>query len=128
MKLTSILTRFFRLQFIKDPLEADLWADLLIARSGAGITREVGLLGVPSIFIPLPGSSSNNHQYQNAQALEKLGKAIVVQEGGLLAEQIKMQLARLLEADQYKKLCKLLIAEKPESATAKIAQEVLSLA
>lgn len=114
--------------FIKYPLEAYLWADLVISRSGAGITRELDLLGLPCILIPLPGNASNNHQFQNAQSLEDKGQAVVIQEGGLLAEQLKLALQKFDEEGYYQsRILKDLNHDKTEAASVRIAEVVFGL-
>lgn len=42
------------------------WANLIIARSGAGVLAEIALFGLPSILIPYP-FAADNHQKTNAE-------------------------------------------------------------
>lgn len=54
-------------------------ASLVIGRSGAHFTYELGYLGKPAILIPLP-NASHNEQWQNAQLLKKHNLAIVIRQ------------------------------------------------
>jgi UDP-N-acetylglucosamine--N-acetylmuramyl-(pentapeptide) pyrophosphoryl-undecaprenol N-acetylglucosamine transferase len=46
--------------------------ELVISRAGASTIAELSYVGLPAIFIPLP-SSSENHQFYNAKALDDQG-------------------------------------------------------
>lgn len=63
--------------FINAMEETYKWADIVIARAGAGLVRELELAGRPAIMIPLPNAQE---QLSNANDLAKRGQAIVVQE------------------------------------------------
>ena len=52
---------------------------LLIARSGAMTVSEVSMVGMPSIFVPLP-HAADNHQMHNAYSLSEHGAAIMLQQ------------------------------------------------
>lgn len=58
--------------FIDDMVSAYQWADLVICRAGAMTVSEVAAVGVPAIFIPLPGAI-DDHQTANAQYLTDAG-------------------------------------------------------
>ena len=51
--------------------------DLIICRSGAMTVKEISIVGVPAIFIPL-ASVVSNRQEDNARVLEKMGSAKVI--------------------------------------------------
>ena len=53
------------------------WADLVIARAGAGVISECLAFGLPMILIPYP-HAADNHQYENAKYLEEKHAAIVL--------------------------------------------------
>jgi UDP-N-acetylglucosamine--N-acetylmuramyl-(pentapeptide) pyrophosphoryl-undecaprenol N-acetylglucosamine transferase len=59
--------------------------DLFIGRSGANTVYEMGVLEIPSIFIPIPWAT-HNEQKKNAQVLEKLGLATIIEEGELIGD------------------------------------------
>jgi UDP-N-acetylglucosamine--N-acetylmuramyl-(pentapeptide) pyrophosphoryl-undecaprenol N-acetylglucosamine transferase len=52
-------------------------------------------LGVPAVFIPLPGASGDE-QAANARLVERAGGAVVVPQGDLTAESLMDALSRLL--------------------------------
>ncbi len=53
------------------------WANLVIARSGAGVVAECLIFGLPMILVPYP-FAADNHQKANADFLEKEGAASVI--------------------------------------------------
>jgi UDP-N-acetylglucosamine--N-acetylmuramyl-(pentapeptide) pyrophosphoryl-undecaprenol N-acetylglucosamine transferase len=70
-------------------------AALLVGRSGAGTVTECCNLGVPAVFIPLPGASGDE-QTANARLVEAAGGAVVLPQGDLTAESLVDTLTRLL--------------------------------
>jgi len=54
-------------------------ADLLLCRSGASTVAEITAAGKPAVFIPFP-RAADDHQRVNAQALERAGAAVVLEE------------------------------------------------
>lgn len=56
--------------------------DLFVGRAGANTVYEMGVLQIPSIFIPIPWVT-HNEQQKNAEVLVKLGLAEIIQEGEL---------------------------------------------
>jgi UDP-N-acetylglucosamine--N-acetylmuramyl-(pentapeptide) pyrophosphoryl-undecaprenol N-acetylglucosamine transferase len=89
-------------EFIEDMPEAYHWADLVVCRLGATTLAELLVLGQPSVLIPFAGAA-DNHQEENALAVEKEGAAVVVRETELEGE----------------RLCEILsgLANHPESLT-----------
>jgi UDP-N-acetylglucosamine--N-acetylmuramyl-(pentapeptide) pyrophosphoryl-undecaprenol N-acetylglucosamine transferase len=79
------------LPFIQDMAAAYAWADLVICRAGALTISELGAVGIGSILVPYP-FAIDDHQWVNAQFLEKEGAAIVIRQHDLtpscLAEQL----------------------------------------
>lgn len=67
------------LPFYNDVVSLYSWADIVIARSGAGTVFEVLAAKRPAIFIPLK-TSADNHQYYNALWATKSGFAFILQE------------------------------------------------
>ncbi|MCX7097112.1 MAG: undecaprenyldiphospho-muramoylpentapeptide beta-N-acetylglucosaminyltransferase [Methylococcales bacterium] len=76
--------------FIEDMVEVYQWADLVVCRAGAMTVSEVAALGVPAIFIPLPGAI-DDHQTANARYLTEVG-------AGLLLKQSDMNPVTLADA------------------------------
>lgn len=60
--------------YLEDMPEKLMWADIVIARSGASTLAELAAMKIPSILIPYP-LASDNHQQKNAMAFEKSGAA-----------------------------------------------------
>jgi UDP-N-acetylglucosamine--N-acetylmuramyl-(pentapeptide) pyrophosphoryl-undecaprenol N-acetylglucosamine transferase len=54
-------------------------ADLVLCRSGASTVAEVTAAGKPAVFVPFP-RAADDHQRVNAQALERAGAAVVLEE------------------------------------------------
>lgn len=69
---------------------------VLVGRSGAGTVNECCNLGVPAVFIPLPGASGDE-QAANAGLVEAAGGAVVLPQGDLTAERLVDTLTRLLD-------------------------------
>ena len=54
-------------------------ADLILCRSGASTVAEITAAGKPTVFVPFP-RAADDHQRVNAQALERAGAAVLVEE------------------------------------------------
>ena len=65
--------------FINDMPAFFARADLLLCRSGASTVAEITAAGKPAIFVPFP-RAADDHQRVNAQALERGGAAVVLEE------------------------------------------------
>jgi UDP-N-acetylglucosamine--N-acetylmuramyl-(pentapeptide) pyrophosphoryl-undecaprenol N-acetylglucosamine transferase len=66
-------------QFISDMPGFFRRADLVLCRSGASTVAEVAAAAKPAVFIPFP-RAADDHQRVNAQALERAGAAVVLEE------------------------------------------------
>jgi UDP-N-acetylglucosamine--N-acetylmuramyl-(pentapeptide) pyrophosphoryl-undecaprenol N-acetylglucosamine transferase len=75
--------------------DAYRWADLVVARSGAGTIAEIAAAGLPSLLVPLADASSD-HQAANADAIAATGAAVVVREADWSCDPLAAQLAALL--------------------------------
>ena len=84
--------------FIDDMVAAYQWADLVICRAGAMTVSEVAAMGIPAIFIPLPGAI-DDHQTANAHYLTDAGAGLLLMQNDLnpvtLAEHITEALKKL---------------------------------
>ena len=69
-------------RFIDDMPSVFARADLLICRSGASTVAEVTAAGKPAIFVPFP-RAADDHQKRNAEALERAGAAVMLEESKL---------------------------------------------
>ncbi len=83
MRLLMICPRFFKR------------ADLLLCRSGASTVAEVTASGRAAVFIPFP-RAADDHQKRNAEALERAGAAIMIEESKLTPETLTETVSSLL--------------------------------
>jgi UDP-N-acetylglucosamine--N-acetylmuramyl-(pentapeptide) pyrophosphoryl-undecaprenol N-acetylglucosamine transferase len=70
-------------------------AALLLGRAGAGTVNECCNLGVPAVFVPLPGAGGDE-QTANARLVEAAGGAVVLPQAELTADRLVELLTRLL--------------------------------
>lgn len=115
------------LEYINDMPHALAAADLVVCRSGAGVS-EILAGGLPAILVPFPQAASNHQEY-NARSLERAGAAEVILdrdlEGKLLAGRIA---AILKDPEQHRRMrAAALNLARPEAA-ADIARNILALA
>ena len=82
-------------KFIEDMPAAFARADLLVCRSGASTVAEVTAAGKPAIFVPFP-RAADDHQRVNAEALARVGAAVVVEESKLEGVWLAETIAALL--------------------------------
>lgn len=81
-------------EFIEDMAGAYRDADVVVGRAGATTLAELTAFGRAAILIPFP-YATDNHQRVNADALERVGAARVLDEKGLTAELLARELALL---------------------------------
>jgi UDP-N-acetylglucosamine--N-acetylmuramyl-(pentapeptide) pyrophosphoryl-undecaprenol N-acetylglucosamine transferase len=70
-------------------------ASLLIGRAGAGTVNECCHLGIPALYIPLPGASGNE-QTANARVVERAGGCEILPQAALPAETLCERVLGLL--------------------------------
>jgi UDP-N-acetylglucosamine--N-acetylmuramyl-(pentapeptide) pyrophosphoryl-undecaprenol N-acetylglucosamine transferase len=68
-------------------------ADLVLARAGATTVAELAVVGKPSILVPIPIATV--HQRENAEAMEKVGAARMLEDGSL-ATTLEEEVRKLL--------------------------------
>lgn len=86
--------------FFKDLPMRMAASHLVIARSGASTVAELGVLGRPSVLVPLPGSLDQD-QAANAKALGDIGAADVVIQSDFTPERVAALLSlRLAEPEK----------------------------
>ena len=73
-------------------------AGILVCRSGATTITEITKLGKPAIFIPLP-NVSHNHQQYNAEVLEKINAAKIINNDTLNADDLNKTIEKMLDKD-----------------------------
>jgi len=71
-------------------------ADLVLCRSGASTVAEIAAAGKPAIFVPFP-RAADDHQRVNAQALERAGAAVLLEETKLSEVWLVDTISTLLE-------------------------------
>jgi UDP-N-acetylglucosamine--N-acetylmuramyl-(pentapeptide) pyrophosphoryl-undecaprenol N-acetylglucosamine transferase len=71
------------------------WADLVIARAGAGTIAETAAAGLPALLVPLTDASAD-HQAANAAAVAAAGAAITVREADWQCDSLAAQATALL--------------------------------
>ena len=78
---------------------ADVFAatELVVSRAGAGIVNECCQLGLPALYIPLPGAGGDE-QTANARLVEAAGGCVVLPEVALTAEHLVTTVRQLLAA------------------------------
>ena len=74
-------------RFIDDMPGLFARADLLVCRSGASTVAEVTAAGKPAVFVPFP-RAADDHQKRNAEALERAGAGVMLEESKLSRESI----------------------------------------
>jgi UDP-N-acetylglucosamine--N-acetylmuramyl-(pentapeptide) pyrophosphoryl-undecaprenol N-acetylglucosamine transferase len=82
-------------RFIDDMPAAFAEASLLICRSGASTVAEVTAAGRPAVFVPFP-RAADDHQKRNAEALERAGAAVMLEERKLTHESLVETISSLL--------------------------------
>jgi len=113
--------------FIHDMPQVLTAADLVLCRAGASTLAELTAMGKPTVLVPSP-YVTDNHQEENAKALEKGGGAVLVREqdctGAGLYNTVQQLLAeprRLVDMGQAMK------AMGNPNATEKITEIILGL-
>lgn len=82
--------------FIEDMVSAYQWADLVICRSGAMTVSEVAAVGLPAIFVPLPGAI-DDHQTANARYLTDAGAGQLLRQKDLNAITLVEQITKVIK-------------------------------
>ncbi len=83
--------------FIEDMAGAYAWADLVVCRAGALTVAEITAAGLAAVFVPFP-AAVDDHQTENARALQEAGAAEILHERNLSAESLAVTLAGLFES------------------------------
>jgi UDP-N-acetylglucosamine--N-acetylmuramyl-(pentapeptide) pyrophosphoryl-undecaprenol N-acetylglucosamine transferase len=86
--------------YLDEIASAYRWADLVIARSGAGTIAEAASAGVPSVLVPL-ADASGDHQTANAVAIASTGAGLAVREADWVGETLAGRVAALLEPSAW---------------------------
>jgi UDP-N-acetylglucosamine--N-acetylmuramyl-(pentapeptide) pyrophosphoryl-undecaprenol N-acetylglucosamine transferase len=92
----SLARRYTVLPYVGDEL-AGIYAAaaLVVARAGAGTVNECCQLGVPALYIPLPGASGDE-QTENARLVEGVGGAVILPQAMLTPDRLVRDVQALL--------------------------------
>jgi UDP-N-acetylglucosamine--N-acetylmuramyl-(pentapeptide) pyrophosphoryl-undecaprenol N-acetylglucosamine transferase len=82
-------------KFIEDMPAVFAHSDLIVCRAGASTVAEITAAGKPAIFVPFP-RAADDHQRVNAEALHRVGAAVVVEESKLEGVWLAETIAALL--------------------------------
>lgn len=81
--------------FIDHIAEAFSRADLMVCRAGATTVAELAAAGKASILVPYP-SATDQHQFENARALERAGGAVTIEQRDLTPQRLVKEILGLL--------------------------------
>jgi UDP-N-acetylglucosamine--N-acetylmuramyl-(pentapeptide) pyrophosphoryl-undecaprenol N-acetylglucosamine transferase len=81
--------------FIENVPEAFARADLIVSRAGATAVAELAAAGKAALLIPFP-SATDQHQLENARAMERAGAAGVIEQKDLNPEWLVKEVCELL--------------------------------
>ena len=114
--------------FIEDVPGMFARADLVISRAGATAVAELAAAGKAAVLIPFPGAT-DQHQLENAQAMERAGSAYVIEQAALTPERLVGTVLDLLaRPDRLRELEQAARRRARPDATERIADLIESLA
>jgi len=103
-------------------------ADLIVSRAGASTVAEIAAAGKPSVFVPFP-KAADDHQRRNAEAMQKVGAAVMLEECDLTPALLADTVAGLLsDAVKLKTMSAAARAMAHPNATRDIAELAVGLA
>ncbi len=85
--------------FIDDVAAVMARASLVVCRAGAMTVAELGVLGRPALYVPLP-TAADDHQRRNAEAMTARGAARWVAQAALTPETLAAEMGALLGAPE----------------------------
>ncbi|MDO6454691.1 undecaprenyldiphospho-muramoylpentapeptide beta-N-acetylglucosaminyltransferase [Neptunomonas phycophila] len=112
--------------FIERMDEAYGWADIVICRSGALTVSELAIAGVPSLLVPFP-FAVDDHQTANAQYLESVGAATIIQQRDLTVDDIIKRLTENTGRDCLLDMAKKARAVGKPAASQRVADICLEM-
>lgn len=84
-------------EYISNMEDALAAADLVLCRSGAGTVAELGALGLPAFYVPLP--IGNGEQRRNAEGQVAAGGALLVEDKDFSVDNLRNQVLPILGDD-----------------------------
>ena len=112
--------------YLDDPADAFAAADLVLARAGASTLAELIALGLPAILVPYP-HAAEDHQSENARALEAAGAAVTIADDRLDAESLGALLAQHCEPAALERLRAAIATFRTPDPTALILARIAAL-
>jgi UDP-N-acetylglucosamine--N-acetylmuramyl-(pentapeptide) pyrophosphoryl-undecaprenol N-acetylglucosamine transferase len=102
-------------------------ASAALSRAGASSLAELAAMRVPAILVPFP-AAMDNHQYYNAQAFEKNGAAILLEQRGASAESLAAKIVELMtNAGTREKMQAALAHRHVPNAAGQIAESMMQI-
>ena len=103
-------------------------ADLILCRSGASTVAELTAAGKPAVLVPFP-RAADDHQKRNAEALERAGAAVMLEESQLRREGLVETVSTLLgDGDRLQRMTKAALKLSHPNAARDIAVIAAGLA
>jgi UDP-N-acetylglucosamine--N-acetylmuramyl-(pentapeptide) pyrophosphoryl-undecaprenol N-acetylglucosamine transferase len=113
--------------FIEEMPQAMADCSLALCRSGASTVAELAAAGRPALFVPFP-QATGGHQLQNAEAMERTGAGLVIEQDALTPERLAETLAGLLaDREQLEGMAEAARQQARPDAAARIAALVMEL-
>ncbi|USR80031.1 UDP-N-acetylglucosamine--N-acetylmuramyl-(pentapeptide) pyrophosphoryl-undecaprenol N-acetylglucosamine transferase [Arcanobacterium pinnipediorum] len=112
--------------YVTDMEEVYALADVLIARSGAGMVSEAATLGIPTVFVPLP--IGNGEQARNAHDVVEAGGGILVDNSDFTPQWVAENLPALLDPERQALMSAQGRRVAPSDAATKLAQYAIESA
>ncbi len=110
--------------FVKNLINVLKVTDLIVSRAGASTLAELTAIGLPSILVPSP-YVTNNHQYKNAQELEKVGAAIILEEDKFASDTLILLIDQVLKDDEkYKQMVESTLKLGVTTSATKVYNEI----
>lgn len=115
------------LGYVDDMALAYAAADLMLGRAGAGTVMETAMIGLPTIFVPLP--HGNGEQARNAAFLIDAGAGLLVPDADLDSDLLATTVGDLLtDSDRLQAMSRLCRSLAPSGAARALAELVLRVA
>lgn len=114
--------------FIEDVATVMAQSSLVVCRAGAMTVAELGVLGRPAVYIPLP-TAADDHQRKNAEAMAARGAAKWIAQGELTPERLAAEMGAVLrDGDALQAMGAAAWASARPDAAGVIADGLLALA
>lgn len=115
-------------EYIDDMPRVLAAADLVMCRGGASTLSEITSVGKPAIIVPSP-NVTDNHQFKNAEELQKLGGALVIEEKDASCELLYTTAKNLLhDENKREQMSASLIKNAVLDSSERIYEEIMKLA